>query len=188
MHAIDFEGYAPPTPAAGIACTFDATASRLRLRHTTGQRLRDIATLKWSAVDMDEKVLSIVTIKTRRTVSIPITAPLYKHLKTLPAPIEPSLPVFPVADKTVSEQDRTSSLSSQFHGGSGLGGEALQGKYRQGHSTRRERGGLSFHCLRHTATSLLKNAGVSEAVAMDIIGHDSAAISTHYTHIEDDAK
>ena len=37
-------------------------------------------------------------------------------------------------------------------------------------------------------TSLLKNAGVSEAVAMDIIGHDSKAISQHYTHIEQNAK
>ena len=43
---------------------------------------------------------------------------------------------------------------------------------------------LSFHCLRHTATSLLKNAGVSDAVARDIIGHDSAAVSAHYTHID----
>jgi integrase len=42
--------------------------------------------------------------------------------------------------------------------------------------------------LRHTATSMLKNAGVPEAVAMDIIGHDSEVISRHYTHIESKAK
>jgi hypothetical protein len=30
----------------------------------------------------------------------------------------------------------------------------------------------------------LKNAGVSEAVAMDIIGHDSKAISRVYTRID----
>jgi Mn-dependent DtxR family transcriptional regulator len=35
---------------------------------------------------------------------------------------------------------------------------------------------------------LLKNAGVSEAVARDIIGHDSEQMSRHYTHIEDAAK
>lgn len=58
----------------------------------------------------------------------------------------------------------------------------------KGHSEPRQTGGLSFHCLRHTATSLLKNAGVSEAIAMDIIGHDSRVISTLYTHIEGDAK
>jgi len=157
----------------------------------TGQRLRDIATLKWSAIDLNERMLSIITSKTRRTVSIPIATPLYKYLKALPSPIEPSLSVFPVADTTVTAQDRTSSLSNQFHSimvAAGLAEKRSKAKTGRGHSTRRERGGLSFHCLRHTATSLLKNAGVSEAVAMDIIGHDSAAISIHYTHIEDDAK
>jgi len=54
----------------------------------------------------------------------------------------------------------------------------------KGRDTRRTTGGLSFHCLRHTATSLLKNAGVSDAVAMEIIGHDTEAISRVYTHIE----
>ena len=47
---------------------------------------------------------------------------------------------------------------------------------------------MLFHCLRHSTTSLLKNAGVFEAVAMDIIGHDSKAVSANYTHIEDEAK
>jgi hypothetical protein len=44
-----------------------------------------------------------------------------------------------------------------------------------GRSRRRVINEVSFHSLRHTATSLLKNAGVSEAVAMDIIGHESKA-------------
>jgi len=43
---------------------------------------------------------------------------------------------------------------------------------------------LSFHSLRHTATTLLKSTGASNAIAGEIIGHDSAAISRGYTHIE----
>ncbi len=157
----------------------------------TGQRLRDISTLKWSSVDLNEKQLSITTSKTKRRVNIPIAVPLLKYLQELPSPIEPSLPVFPEACKTVDEQDRTSTLSNKFHNimvTAGITEKRSKANTGRGHSTRRERGGLSFHCLRHTATSLLKNAGVSEAVAMDIIGHDSAAISAHYTHIEDEAK
>lgn len=46
----------------------------------------------------------------------------------------------------------------------------------------RQRSRLSFHCLRHTATSLLKSGGASAAVAMDLIGHKSAAVSALYTH------
>ena len=59
---------------------------------------------------------------------------------------------------------------------------------RKGRTARRAASELSFHSLRHTATSLMKNAGVSPAVVQDIIGHESAEISAHYTHIESDAK
>ena len=43
---------------------------------------------------------------------------------------------------------------------------------------------LSFHSLRHTTTSLLKNARVSDVVARDIIGHESPEVSLPYTHID----
>jgi integrase len=42
--------------------------------------------------------------------------------------------------------------------------------------------------LRHTTTSILKNAGVNSAIVMDVIGHQSTAISTHYTTIDSDTK
>jgi integrase len=53
-----------------------------------------------------------------------------------------------------------------------------------GRSGRRQSGGLGFHCLRHTATTLLKRAGASDVVAREIIGHETAAISRTYSHIE----
>ena len=46
---------------------------------------------------------------------------------------------------------------------------------------------ISFHALRHTATSLMKNAGVSSAIVQEFTGHDSPAISANYTHIETSA-
>jgi integrase len=49
---------------------------------------------------------------------------------------------------------------------------------------RRERTELSFHALRHTATSLMKNAGISPAIVEEFIGHDSKEINRLYTHIE----
>jgi integrase len=47
---------------------------------------------------------------------------------------------------------------------------------------------LSFHSLRHTTTSILKNAGVNSAIVMDVVSHQSTAISAHYTTIDSDAK
>ncbi|MBC2594423.1 tyrosine-type recombinase/integrase [Ruficoccus amylovorans] len=157
----------------------------------TGQRLRDIATLTWGSVDREREELTLITSKTGRTVGIPIASPLMDYLRKEPTPIDGGVPVFPDAYRTVVEQDRTGTLSNQFYGilvNAGLAKPRSKKSTGTGHSGPRERGGLSFHCLRHTATSLLKNAGVSEAVAMDIIGHDSKAISTLYTHIEVDAK
>ena len=58
----------------------------------------------------------------------------------------------------------------------------------QGRAAKRKRLGLSFHSLRHTATSLLKNAGVPGAVVRDIIGHESAFVSRRYTHVDAAAK
>jgi integrase len=58
----------------------------------------------------------------------------------------------------------------------------------KGRDAKRDAGGLSFHCLRHTATSLLKTAGVSDAVARELTGHDSPAISAAYTNIDMEAK
>jgi hypothetical protein len=34
----------------------------------------------------------------------------------------------------------------------------------------------------------MKNAGISPAIVQDIIGHQSAEISAHYTHVENAAK
>ena len=53
-----------------------------------------------------------------------------------------------------------------------------------GRGVKRATGGLSFHCLRHTATSLLKNAGISPAIVQEFVGHDSKTVSENYTHIE----
>lgn len=56
---------------------------------------------------------------------------------------------------------------------------------RGGAGTKKLTSRVSFHSLRHTATSLLKSAGVSVSVVMDLIGHDDVTMSQHYTHTGD---
>jgi integrase len=41
--------------------------------------------------------------------------------------------------------------------------------------------------LRHTAVTLLKDAGIPEAVVMELVGHDSEQMSAHYTHVGQEA-
>jgi integrase len=42
---------------------------------------------------------------------------------------------------------------------------------------------ISFHSLRHSAVSMMKNAGVPDSVVMALVGHNSAAMSQRYTSV-----
>lgn len=148
----------------------------------TGQRLGDIAGLTWQNVDLQNEEIRFVTRKTERTMAIPIPAPLLRYLLTLPAPDKPDAYLFPKM-----AQSRTSTLSQQFSdllGNLGLIEKKTHQSAEKGRRNKRAIHEVSFHCLRHTTTSMLKNEGVSNAIAMELIGHDSEAVSRTYTHIE----
>ena len=157
----------------------------------TGQRLRDIATLTWQNVDLQKQEIAFLTRKTGRQMIIPMVASVAEYLQSLPSSDDPSAPLFPEAYELGIKTSSETRLSQQFHSilvAANLAVERSKDKTGQGHSRRRTVNPISFHSLRHTATSLLKNAGVSAAVTMDIIGHDSEAISRHYTHVEESVK
>jgi integrase len=50
-------------------------------------------------------------------------------------------------------------------------------------SSKRATIALSFHSLRHTAVSLLKDAGIPDSVVQALVGHESTAMSHRYTHV-----
>jgi integrase len=153
----------------------------------TGQRLSDLASITWSKIDLDRDEIRIKTRKTGKTVLISIAAPLREHLISQPASDNPQSPVHPRSYAILQAQNgRVGTLSNQFtellvaaglreprnHQSRGIGRE---GK-RVGMDT-------SFHSLRHTAVSLLKDAGIPDAVVMALVGHESAAMSQRYTHV-----
>ena len=158
-----------------------------------GQRLRDIASLTWINVDMEKKAIRLVTSKTSRTQIIPLAQPLFNYLSELKAGDDRKTPLFPYAYEVATKKDDLSSLSQQFYEVLVSAGLAPARSPKSegsgiGRSSPRVRSEISFHSLRHTATSLLKNAGVSETITRDIIGHDSAAVSQHYTHVDEASK
>ena len=156
-----------------------------------GLRLSDAAALRWANVDLAQRELVVTTQKTGRRQVLPLAAPLLRHLESLPASDNPTAPLFPKVCAVHGRSQSGGMLSSQFHGilvAAGLSQPRSHITTGKGRDTKREVGGLSFHCLRHTATSLLKNACVSDAVARDIIGHNSPAVSASYTHIDMHAK
>jgi integrase len=154
--------------------------SMIRFGLFTGQRLMDLAHLRWSNLDLEKNVIRLTTGKTGRTMVIPISETLKEHVASLPAADNPQDFLHP--DLARSQQ---SSLSTQFArllADAGLRpprGEKGAPKSELARSTNE----LVFHSLRHTATSLLKEAGIPQAVVGELIGHDSKEVSQGYTHV-----
>ena len=157
----------------------------------TGQRLGDLATLRWTQIDLDRDQIFLTTGKTGKRLPLPIAAPLHQHLERIAGKDDARSPVHPKAFELVRAQNgRVVSLSNQFaeilvaaglrtargHQGRGIGRDAK----RQGMD-------VSFHSLRHTAVSLLKDAGIPDSVVMALIGHDTVAMSQRYTHVGNEA-
>jgi integrase len=154
-----------------------------------GQRLGDLAKLTWRAINLETGEIALSTRKTGRRIVLPLVQPLADYLSTLSASDDANAYIFPNA----AAHKRTASLSNQFREilvEAGLveplpRGHRSTGKGRTG---RREMSEISFHSLRHSAVTMLKAAGVSDFIAREIVGHDSAAVSRQYTHLTTDDK
>lgn len=143
----------------------------------TGQRLNDLATLRWKNLDLENKTLAFTTGKTRRLVCLPLLDTVVEVLTGLPSSDDPEAPVFPAIEgrpRSARSQDFRALLAAV----------GLARPVAELAEHRRETQELSFHSLRHTATSMLKAAGVSDSIAMAIVGHESTAVSRSYTHLD----
>jgi integrase len=176
---------------AVLALADEEWQSLIKFGLYTGPRLGDLAMLTWSQIDLERDEIRLTTRKTGKQLLIPIAQPLREHLLGLTLGDDPRSPVHPRAHATVSAQfERVGTLSNQFadllvaaglrepqpHRSRGIG--------RGGKRTELE---LSFHSLRHTAVSLLKDAGVPDSVVQALVGHESAAMSHRYTHVGKEA-
>lgn len=154
----------PPEWSSAVRCSFE----------TFGQRLGDIKTLRWKQFDWEARVVRFVTAKTGREMAQPMRPSFYAWARAQyekngccdEAFVHPRL------------ARSTSSLSQEF--GSLM--DALE------IGTRREapggnRVGLrtkTFHSVRRAAATLLHSAGVSQSMAMKLVGHSSEAIHSVY--------
>jgi integrase len=149
-----------------------------------GQRLGDLAKLTWRAIDLDSGEIAFTTRKTGRRIVLPLVQLLANYLASLPASDNPNAFIFPRA----ASAKRTASLSNQFR--DFLVAAGLVEPHPRGHKSTgkgrdqaREASEISFHSLRHSAVTMLKAAGVSDFMAREIVGHESAAVSRQYTHL-----
>lgn len=147
-------------------------------------RIGDCARLTWGNVNLSRKTLSFMPAKTER------------KRKRLEVPLHPRLVAW-LEIRTAGNDDTP--LFPTLHachvgGGHGLSSQFIKimetakidrGTKRQGtKGEQRAQHARSFHSLRHSLTSTLANADVSEEIRRRITGHESAEVHAKYTHHE----
>jgi integrase len=144
----------------------------------TGLRLRDIADMEWSAVNLAKQVIAVTTRKTRKDVTIPIhprfAAWLGKQTRGIgKAPVFATL-----AGKAGSGKSGLSMTFRRIMGRAGIKGRLL----REANGAGRSQSSLSFHSLRHSFNAALANAGVGVELRQELTGHSSPEMNKNYTH------
>ncbi len=139
----------------------------------TGQRLGDLAALTWAQIDLTREEIALTVRKTGKRLLIPIATPLREHLRTLEPGDNPRGPVPPSAFEILhAQKGRVGTLSNQFSEllvNAGLREPRNHRSRGIGRDGKRTGLDLSFHSLRHTSVSLLKDAGVPDCGFRSIV-------------------
>lgn len=153
----------------------------LTLLAFSGQRLGDVANLRWDAIDLTKGVITLIPRKTARTsgkeVCIPLLPPARDVLeKRMRFPDQ----VYVMPDiKLLYDQDAGSTLTKQI-------GKVFDaaGFERQQVRNGRKATVYGAHSLRHTFTTIARGAGLPDAFIKDITGHVTDGMVDHYSHFE----
>jgi hypothetical protein len=114
----------------------------------TGQRLADIATLRWSNVDVVKGEIRLTTRKTDKVMILPIATPLRRYLEALPSSDDVNTPLHRRAFEAVARQGKSGGLSRQFIDLLGQAGIREKQAHRSrgiGRAARRQAGAVSLH-------------------------------------------
>jgi integrase len=147
------------------------------LGYYTGARLSDVANMRWSAVDWQNKIIRFTPSKTKKAVALPLHQQL-EHELLKNAGIG-NAPMFPtLAGRGTGGKHGLSGRFNAIMEKAGVEGKRTQA------SGGRTLSSLSFHSLRHSFNSALANAGVSQEIRQKLTGHASAEMNAIYTHHE----
>jgi integrase len=155
----------------------------------TGLRLGDVARLQWSSIDLQKKLITLMPAKTarkKREVMIPIHPDLLTYLEQVTiTDDEPCAFVFPeLAQLGIGSREGLSQTFVKIMSDAGVSrGKPSKEKAEGAGRITYERG---FHSLRHTFTTWLRTAGVSEEDRMSLTGHSTRDSHAKYSHANED--
>ena len=144
---------------------------------TTAMRLGDISNMTWDSLNIEDKTFKTPVAKTGEVQASPLHPDFLEWLERQPQGIGKA-PVFPSLFGGAKNGRLSREFVSKVMHPAGVKGAVL----RQGEGKGRTTSSLTFHCLRHTATSLMANAGIAAEQRMRITGHKDSGIHDRYTH------
>lgn len=152
-----------------------------------GCRLGDAACMDWGSVDLVRRIVTYSPRKTARTDEEALQTPIHPELHAVLSEIPVNRRHGPVCPSMAERYEA--------HGAEAISG-MIQDHFKAcGLATCEDRRGagvrrrvvVGFHSLRHTAVSLLRDAGVAQSVSMAIAGHSNSAVHDLYTHTDAEA-
>lgn len=153
----------------------------------TGARLSDVANLKSGDLLLDATPPILEYFEKKKTDSGKVRRHLHPALLEFflsrPSSDDPMSPLFPgLAGRKTGGAHGLSSEFVELMDAAGIERRAIREGKRVGGKGARTIYDLSEHSLRHSASTELAEAGVSEDVRMAAIGHESRSINRGYTH------
>lgn len=143
---------------------------------TFGQRLGDVLSLRWEQFDWEKRVVRLVTGKTGRLLLQPMLEGFFQWARARfewaqEQGGEAAVWVLPRLRLHSNPSQEFTQLVRLF--GIGLQNGGGVGRRRSWHSK-------TFHCLRATVVTMLHANGVSQGMAMELVGHESAEVHAVY--------
>lgn len=150
----------PPEWSSAVRCSFE----------TFGQRLGDVLALRWEQFDIENRVVNITTGKTGKVLCQPMRPGFYKwaveNRRGDRDLVHPNL---------FTNRKQASRLFGELLRAYGIGISSIPqaGKRRTFNSK-------TFHCIRATCATMIQESGISEGMAMKLVGHDSDTVHRNY--------
>lgn len=154
----------PPEWSSAVRCAFE----------TYGQRLGDILKLDWAQFDWEARTVNFVTSKVARVMKQPMRDEFYSWARARWE--AEGCPRSGLLHGTI----RALGKDASYQFGLLLRTHKIGQISGSGDGRRRKLNTKSFHSIRSSCTTLLHASGVSEGMAMQLIGHQSKEVHAVY--------
>ena len=154
----------------------------------TGLRLKDCALLTWEEIDLARGLIIHTPFKTARFRSDPLHIPIHPSLRAMLERTPPDQWTGYLLPNTAADYKRRSNtVTSRIQRLFTRCGIQVVKPGTGGDTGKRAVLQYGFHSLRHTAVTLLREAGAAAAAVQAIVGHTSRAITDKYTHVSEES-